>query len=86
MKLNLNVYQVEIMCHVQLRLLSVSELWPFDCVLCLFCIINILVYILIYSRGTKVGKVETLEPERYTAKFDMVAKFIQRIQFSRKAQ
>ena len=27
-----NVYQVKIMCHVQLRLLSVSELLPFGCV------------------------------------------------------
>ena len=30
-----NVYQVKIMCRVQLRLLYVSELWPFDCVLML---------------------------------------------------
>ena len=28
------------------------------------------------SRGTKVGKVETLAPERYTAEFGMVAKVI----------
>ena len=30
----------------------------------------------IYSRGTKVGKMLTLAPERYTAEFCMVAKVI----------
>ena len=29
------------MCLVQLQLLSVSELWPFNCVLCLIYIIYI---------------------------------------------
>ena len=38
-----NVYQVKIMCRVQLLLLFVSELLPLDCVLCLFCIIYTLV-------------------------------------------
>ena len=31
---------------------------------------------LIYSRGTKVGKMLTLGPERYTAEFCMVGKVI----------
>ena len=44
MKLNRNVFQVKIMCHIQLQLLSVSELWPFDCIFMLFCIIYILVH------------------------------------------
>ena len=37
------------MCRVQLRLLTVSELWPFDCVLGLFCIIYILVHTITHS-------------------------------------
>ena len=27
----------------------ISELWPFDCVLCLFCVINILVHSITHS-------------------------------------
>ena len=27
----------------------ISELWPFDCVLCLFCVIYILVHSITYS-------------------------------------
>ena len=37
------------MCRVQLRLLSASGLWPFDCVFMLFCIIYILVHGNTYS-------------------------------------
>ena len=42
MKFYRNLNQVKIMCCIQLLLLSVSELWPFACVLCLLCIIDIL--------------------------------------------
>ena len=48
-KLYRNIYQVKIMCRVQLRLLTVSELRPFDCVLGLFCIIYILVHTITHS-------------------------------------
>ena len=41
---NMNVYQVMIMCHLSLWLLPVSELLPFDCVLCLFSIVYTLVH------------------------------------------
>ena len=37
------------MCHIQLRLLSVFELWPFDCVFMLICIIYILVHAITHS-------------------------------------
>ena len=43
---NMNVYQVMIVRHLKLWLLLVSELWTFDCVLCLFCII---VYFLVHA-------------------------------------
>ena len=46
---NMNVYQVMIMCHLQLWLFLVSELWPFDCVLCLFCIVYTLVHAITHS-------------------------------------
>ena len=45
----ISAYQIKIMCHIQLLLLSVSELWPFGCVLCLFCIIYILVHVISHS-------------------------------------
>ena len=32
MKLKRNVFQIKIMCPIQLQLCSVTELWPFDCV------------------------------------------------------
>ena len=37
------------MCHIQLRLLSRTELWPFDCVFMLFCIVDILVHAITHS-------------------------------------
>ena len=37
------------MCCVQLQLVSVTELKPFDCVLRLFCIIDILVHAITHS-------------------------------------
>ena len=37
------------MCHIQLLLPSVSDLWPFGCFLCLFCIIYILVHAISHS-------------------------------------
>ena len=54
MKLYRNVNQVKIMCHIQLRLLSVSELWPFDCfVFFLLCIIYILVHAITHLAFSK---------------------------------
>ena len=40
MKLYMDVYQVKIICRVHLRLLSVSELWSFDCVF-IFILCNV---------------------------------------------
>ena len=40
------------------------------------CTIHVPYKCLLYSRGTKVEKMETLAPERYTAGFGMVAKVI----------
>ena len=37
------------MGRVQLPLISVSELWPFDCVFMLICVINILVHPITHS-------------------------------------
>ena len=37
------------MCRIQLRLLSVSELWPFGCVFMLFCLIYIFVHVSTHS-------------------------------------
>ena len=53
MTLYRNAFQVKIICHVQLHqiLLSVSELWPFDCVFMLFCIIHILVHAITNSES-----------------------------------
>ena len=48
MDLYRNVYQVKVMCRVQLELLSVFELFPFV-VLCLFCIIYILAHAITHS-------------------------------------
>ena len=50
MKLYRNVFRVKIMCRIQLWLLSISELWPFDFVFMLFCIIYILVHAIIHSK------------------------------------
>ena len=44
MKLYRNLFRFNIMCRVQLRLLSGSELWSFDCVFMFFCKIYILVH------------------------------------------
>ena len=46
MKLYRNVFQIKIMCPIQLQLCSVTELWPFDCVFYAF----IIIYILVHSR------------------------------------
>ena len=48
-KLYRNVDQVKTICGVQLLLISVSELWPFDCVLFLFCVIYIFVHPITHS-------------------------------------
>ena len=37
------------MCHIQVSLLSVSELWPFDCVFMLICIIDTFVHAITHS-------------------------------------
>ena len=49
MKLYMNVYQVKTLCCVYLGFISVSELWSFNCVLCLFCVIYILVHPITHS-------------------------------------
>ena len=49
-----NVFQInKIMCPIQLRLLSVSELWPYGCVFMLFCIISILVHAITHSESSQ---------------------------------
>ena len=50
-KLYRNVFRVKL-----LWLLSVSELWPFDCVFMLFCIIYILVHAITHSEFSQDNK------------------------------
>ena len=49
MKLYRNVFQIKIMCPIQLQLRSVTELWPFDRVFYVFFIIYFLVHARTYS-------------------------------------
>ena len=49
MELYRNVYQVKTMCITVDFRFFVSELWSFDCVLCLFCVIYILVHPITHS-------------------------------------